>query len=116
MAILLPQTVPGRGRLRGEIVNKVTASTSLQRPEVKDEDINTVEVEAPTTMNITITKVWDDSVSTANDRSAKIVLYANDVPVQSYEPWAQAGTPTKEMHMSGRTFRFRRTEKDIDYP
>lgn len=32
---------------------------------------------APTTMDITITKIWDKSVSTDRDRSAKIQLYAN---------------------------------------
>lgn len=31
----------------------------------------------PTTMDITITKIWDDSVSTDRYRSAKIQLYAN---------------------------------------
>lgn len=31
----------------------------------------------PTTMDITITKIWDKSVSTDRDRSAKIQLYAN---------------------------------------
>lgn len=99
----------------GEIVNKVTASTTYNGQEVKDEATNTVKVEAPTTMDIKITKVWDDSVSTANDRSAKIVLYANDVPVQSYEPWAQAGTPTKEMHYEWKDLPIQADGKDIDY-
>jgi len=111
----LTYTVLAGDATAGEIVNKVTASTTYNGQEVKDEDINTVEVEAPTTMNITITKVWDDSVSTANDRSAKIVLYANDVPVQSYEPWAQAGTPTKEMHYEWKDLPIQADGKDIDY-
>ena len=111
----LTYTVLAGDATAGEIVNKVTASTTYNGQEVKDEDINTVEVEAPTTMNITITKVWDDSVSTANDRSAKIVLYANDVPVQSYEPWAQAGTSTKEMHYEWKDLPIQADGKDIDY-
>ena len=32
---------------------------------------------APTTMDITITKIWDDSVPTDRDRSVRIWLYAN---------------------------------------
>lgn len=111
----LTYTVLAGDATAGEIVNKVTASTTYNGQEVKDEATNTVKVEAPTTMNITITKVWDDSVSTANDRSAKIVLYANDVPVQSYEPWAQAGTPTKEMHYEWKDLPIQADGKDIDY-
>ena len=73
----LTYTVLAGDATAGEIVNKVTASTTYNGQEVKDEDINTVEVEAPTTMNITITKVWDDSVPTDRDRSVRIWLYAN---------------------------------------
>lgn len=73
----LTYTVLAGDATAGEIVNKVTASTTYNGQEVKDEDINTVEVEAPTTMDIKITKVWDDSVSTDRYRSAKIWLCAN---------------------------------------
>lgn len=73
----LTYTVLAGDATAGEIVNKVTASTTYNGQEVKDEDINTVEVEAPTTMDITITKIWDDSVPTDRDRSVRIWLYAN---------------------------------------
>lgn len=73
----LTYTVLAGDATAGEIVNKVTASTTYNGQEVKDEATNTVKVEAPTTMDITITKIWDNSVSTDRDRSAKIQLYAN---------------------------------------
>ena len=73
----LTYTVLAGDATAGEIVNKVTASTTYNGQEVKDEATNTVKVEAPTTMDITITKIWDDSVPTDRDRSARIWLYAN---------------------------------------
>lgn len=73
----LTYTVLAGDATAGEIVNKVTASTTYNGQEVKDEATNTVKVEAPTTMDIKITKVWDDSVSTDRDRSVRIWLYAN---------------------------------------
>ena len=73
----LTYTVLAGDATAGEIVNKVTASTTYNGQEVKDEATNTVKVEAPTTMDIKITKVWDDSVPTDRDRSVRIWLYAN---------------------------------------
>lgn len=73
----LTYTVLAGDATAGEIVNKVTASTTYNGQEVKDEATNTVKVEAPTTMDIKITKVWDDSVPTDRQRTAKIWLYAN---------------------------------------
>lgn len=73
----LTYTVLAGDATAGEIVNKVTASTTYNGQEVKDEATNTVKVEAPTTMDITITKIWDDSVPTDRDRSVRIWLYAN---------------------------------------
>lgn len=73
----LTYTVLAGDATAGEIVNKVTASTTYNDQEVKDEATNTVKVEAPTTMDIKITKVWDDSVPTDRDRSVRIWLYAN---------------------------------------
>ena len=73
----LTYTVLAGDATAGEIVNKVTASTTYNGQEVKDEATNTVKVEAPTTMDITITKIWDDSVPTDRDRSVRIWLCAN---------------------------------------
>ena len=91
----LTYTVLAGDATAGEIVNKVTASTTYNGQEVKDEDINTVEVEAPTTMNITITKIWDDSVSIDRYRSAKIWLYANGEQVKSFYARQSAGITKK---------------------
>lgn len=91
----LTYTVLAGDATAGEIVNKVTASTTYNGQEVKDEDINTVEVEAPTTMDITITKVWDDSVSIDRYRSAKIWLYANGEQVKSFYARQSAGITKK---------------------
>ena len=73
----LTYTVLAGDATAGEIVNKVTASTTYNGQEVKDEATNTVKVEAPTTMDIKITKIWNDSVPTDRQRTAKIWLYAN---------------------------------------
>ncbi len=50
---------------------------------------------APTTMDITITKVWDDSVSIDRYRSAKIWLYANGEQVKSFYARQSAGITKK---------------------
>lgn len=91
----LTYTVLAGDATAGEIVNKVTASTTYNGQEVKDEATNTVKVEAPTTMDITITKVWDDSVSIDRYRSAKIWLYANGEQVKSFYARQSAGITKK---------------------
>lgn len=60
----------------GTIVNKATATVSYEGQEIKAEATHTLNAAEPT-MDITITKVWDDSVSTDRYRSAKIWLCAN---------------------------------------
>lgn len=91
----LTYTVLAGDATAGEIVNKVTASTTYNGQEVKDEATNTVKVEAPTTMDITITKIWDDSVSIDRYRSAKIWLYANGEQVKSFYARQSAGITKK---------------------
>lgn len=91
----LTYTVLAGDATAGEIVNKVTASTTYNGQEVKDEATNTVKVEAPTTMDITITKIWDDLVSIDRYRSAKIWLYANGEQVKSFYARQSAGITKK---------------------
>lgn len=61
----------------GTIVNKATATVSYEGQEIKAEATHTLNAAEPTTMDITITKIWDDSVPTDRDRSVRIWLYAN---------------------------------------
>ena len=96
----LTYTVLAGDATAGEIVNKVTASTTYNGQEVKDEDINTVEVEAPTTMDIKITKVWDNTVSTDRNRSAKIQLYANGEAKNHFYTRQGAGITEKTSTMT----------------
>ena len=60
----------------GTIVNKATASVIYEGQEIKAEATHTLNAAEPT-MDITITKIWDDSVPTDRDRSVRIWLYAN---------------------------------------
>lgn len=60
----------------GTIVNKATATVSYEGQEIKAEATHTLNAAEPT-MDITITKIWDDSVPTDRQRTAKIWLYAN---------------------------------------
>lgn len=61
----------------GTIVNKATATVSYEGQEIKAEATHTLNAAEPTTMDITITKIWDNSVPTDRDRSVRIWLYAN---------------------------------------
>ena len=100
----------------GEIVNKVTASTTYNGQEVKDEATNTVKVEAPTTMDITITKIWDNSVSTDRYRSAKIWLCANGEQVKSFYARQSAGITKKTSTTTFEKLPVKDASgKDIDY-
>lgn len=60
----------------GTIVNKATASVIYEGQEIKAEATHTLNAAEPT-MDIKITKIWDDSVSTDRKRTAKIWLCAN---------------------------------------
>lgn len=60
----------------GTIVNKATATVSYEGQEIKAEATHTLNAAEPT-MDITITKIWNDSVPTDRQRTAKIWLYAN---------------------------------------
>lgn len=96
----LTYTVLAGDATAGEIVNKVTASTTYNGQEVKDEATNTVKVEAPTTMDIKITKIWNDSVPTDRDRSAKIQLYANGEAKNHFYTRQGAGITEKTSTMT----------------
>lgn len=61
----------------GTIVNKATATVIYEGQEIKAEATHTLNAAEPTTMDITITKIWDDSVPTDRYRSAIIWLCAN---------------------------------------
>lgn len=112
----LTYTVLAGDATAGEIVNKVTASTTYNGQEVKDEDINTVEVEAPTTMDIKITKVWDNTVSTDRNRSAKIQLYANGEAKNHFYTRQGAGITEKTSTMTFTKLPVKDASgKDIDY-
>ena len=60
----------------GTIVNKATATVSYEGQEIKAEATHTLNAAEPT-MDIKITKIWDNTVSTDRDRSVRIWLYAN---------------------------------------
>lgn len=60
----------------GTIVNKATATVIYEGQEIKAEATHTLNAAEPT-MDITITKIWNDSVPTDRQRTAKIWLYAN---------------------------------------
>lgn len=60
----------------GTIVNKATATVIYEGQEIKAEATHTLNAAEPT-MDITITKIWNDSVPTDRDRSVRIWLYAN---------------------------------------
>ena len=79
----------------GTIVNKATATVSYEGQEIKAEATHTLNAAEPTTMDITITKVWDDSVSIDRYRSAKIWLYANGEQVKSFYARQSAGITKK---------------------
>ena len=79
----------------GTIVNKATATVIYEGQEIKAEATHTLNAAEPTTMDITITKVWDDSVSTDRYRSAKIWLCANDEQVKSFYARQGAGITKK---------------------
>lgn len=112
----LTYTVLAGDATAGEIVNKVTASTTYNGQEVKDEATNTVKVEAPTTMDIKITKVWDDSVSTDRYRSAKIQLYANGEAKNHFYARQGANVPYKISTMTFTKLPVKDADgKDIDY-
>ena len=112
----LTYTVLAGDATAGEIVNKVTASTTYNGQEVKDEATNTVKVEAPTTMDIKITKVWDDSVSTDRYRSAKIWLCANGEQVKSFYARQSAGITKKTSTTTFEKLPVKDASgKDIDY-
>lgn len=61
----------------GTIVNKATATVIYEGQEIKAEATHTLNAAEPTTMDITITKVWDNTVPTDRQRSVRIWLYAN---------------------------------------
>lgn len=112
----LTYTVLAGDATAGEIVNKVTASTTYNGQEVKDEATNTVKVEAPTTMDIKITKVWDDSVSIDRYRSAKIWLCANGEQVKSFYARQSAGITKKTSTTTFEKLPVKDASgKDIDY-
>lgn len=60
----------------GTIVNKATATVIYEGQEIKAEATHTLNAAEPT-MDITITKVWDNTVPTDRQRSVRIWLYAN---------------------------------------
>lgn len=112
----LTYTVLAGDATAGEIVNKVTASTTYNGQEVKDEATNTVKVEAPTTMDIKITKVWDNTVSTDRNRSAKIQLYANGEAKNHFYTRQGAGITEKTSTMTFTKLPVKDASgKDIDY-
>ncbi len=74
----------------GTIVNKATATVSYEGQEIKAEATHTLNAAEPT-MDITITKIWNDSVSIDRYRSAKIWLYANGEQVKSFYASKGAG-------------------------
>ena len=78
----------------GTIVNKATATVSYEGQEIKAEATHTLNAAEPT-MDITITKIWDDSVSIDRYRSAKIWLYANGEQVKSFYARQSAGITKK---------------------
>lgn len=78
----------------GMIVNKATATVSYEGQEIKAEATHTLNAAEPT-MDITITKIWDDSVSIDRYRSAKIQLYANGEAKNHFYARQGANVPYK---------------------
>ena len=78
----------------GTIVNKATATVSYEGQEIKAEATHTLNAAEPT-MDITITKIWDDSVSIDRYRSAKIQLYANGEAKNHFYARQGANVPYK---------------------
>lgn len=79
----------------GTIVNKATATVIYEGQEIKAEATHTLNAAEPTTMDITITKIWDKTVSTDRYRSAKIWLCANGEQVKSFYARQSAGITKK---------------------
>lgn len=99
----------------GTIVNKATATVSYEGQEIKAEATHTLNAAEPT-MDIKITKIWDDSVSTDRYRSAKIQLYANGEAKNHFYARQGANVPYKISTMTFTKLPVKDADgKDIDY-
>lgn len=83
----------------GTIVNKATATVIYEGQEIKAEATHTLNAAEPT-MDIKITKIWDKTVSTDRDRSAKIQLYANGEAKNHFYTRQGAGITEKTSTMT----------------
>lgn len=99
----------------GTIVNKATATVIYEGQEIKAEATHTLNAAEPT-MDITITKIWNDSVSIDRYRSAKIWLCANGEQVKSFYARQSAGITKKTSTTTFEKLPVKDASgKDIDY-